>query len=54
MVDIVVGKIGIFNVMFLVIITGVIRKMLNLSIEKEFCLIEEIKVILNGDFKLIK
>lgn len=52
--DTVVGKTGTFNVMFLATTTGVIRKMLNLPTEKEPCLIEEIKVTPNGDFKPIK
>lgn len=54
MADTVVGKTGTFNVMFLATTTGVIRKMLNLPTEKEPCLIEEIKVTPNGDFKPIK
>lgn len=52
--DTVAGKTGTFNVIFVATTTGVIRKMLNLPTEKEPCLIEEIKVTPNGDFKPIK
>lgn len=52
--DTVAGKTGTFNVIFVATTTGVIRKMLNLPTENEPCLIEEIKVTPNGDFKPIK
>nr|XP_022335242.1 semaphorin-5B-like [Crassostrea virginica]XP_022335250.1 semaphorin-5B-like [Crassostrea virginica]XP_022335258.1 semaphorin-5B-like [Crassostrea virginica]XP_022335266.1 semaphorin-5B-like [Crassostrea virginica] len=53
--DTVVGKMGTYNVIFVGTTSGVIRKMLNLQpVEKEPCLIEEIKVTPNGDFKPIK
>ena len=53
--DTVVGKMGTYDVIFVGTNRGVIRKMLNLQpVEKEPCLIEEIKVTPNGDFKPIK
>ena len=53
MVDSVQGKNGVYNVVFIATADGRLRKMLKLN-ENETCLIEEIKIVPNGEPKPVK
>ena len=50
----VIGKRGVYNVVFIATADGRIRKMLKLPTSGETCLIEEIKIVPNGDPKPVK
>lgn len=53
-VDSVTGKKGVYNVVFIATDDGRIRKMLKLPTTDETCLIEEIKIVPNGEPKPVK
>ena len=52
--DSVTGKKGVYNVVFIATDDGRIRKTLKLPTTDETCLIEEIKIVPNGEPKPVK
>ena len=53
-VDSVQGKHGVYNVVFVATADGRLRKMLKLPTTGETCVIEEIKIVPNGEQKPVK
>ena len=53
-VDSVTGKHGVYNVVFIATADGRIRKLMKHPVTGETCLIEEIKIVPNGEPKPVK